>query len=62
MINEQSKTMIAKGAKVRITTTNGGETIAILDQNHRRTYDAVICRGNGWAVIPSFRITMIEAV
>ena len=54
--------MITKGTKVRITTTNGGDTIAVLLENHRFTYDAVIAVGASYAVIPSFRIKTITAI
>jgi hypothetical protein len=54
--------MIAKGTKVRITTINGGDTVATLIQNHYRTYDAVIGVNDGWAVISSWRIKSIEVV
>lgn len=53
---------ILKGATVTIKTTNGGELTARLLQNFRPTYDAVVEVAGGYAVIPSFRITTVEAV
>lgn len=54
--------MIAKGTTVRIRTVNGGEIVAVLIENHRHTYDAVIAVNNGYARIPSFRIISVEEV
>jgi hypothetical protein len=51
--------MITKGTTVTITTTNGGEITATLLHNHHLTYDAVIQLGNGYAVIPSYRIKTV---
>ena len=48
--------MIVKGTEVKISTTNGGEIVARLVENHRHTYDAVIEVPGGYARIPSFRI------
>jgi hypothetical protein len=53
--------MIKKGTIVRIKTTNGGDIVARLDQNYRRTYDAVIESGNGYTIILADRITSVEA-
>jgi hypothetical protein len=47
--------MIANGTKVRVTTTNGGEVVAILLETYRPTYDVVIDI-NGWVRINGFRI------
>jgi hypothetical protein len=54
--------MITKGTLIHLTTTNGGEITATLDQNHYPTYDAVICVTGGYAVIPSHRIKTIRVV
>lgn len=54
--------MIPKGTTVRVRTTNGGEVTAPLDQNHRHTYDAIIVIGDGYRVIPSWRIESVEPV
>jgi hypothetical protein len=54
--------MITKGTVVRIKTTNGGDITAMLVQNHRLTYDAVIASGNGYAIIQGWRIESIQPV
>jgi hypothetical protein len=54
--------MITKGTKVRITTNNGGDITAILLENHRFTYDALIdVNGHAFRIIQS-RIKTINPV
>lgn len=52
--------IIPKGTTVRVRTTNGGEKIATLAHDYRRTYDVVIDVGGQVIVIPSFRTTTVE--
>lgn len=52
--------IIPKGTQVRVRTTNGGDIVAALLQHHRRTYDAVLASGNGYAIIPAWRIVSVE--
>jgi len=54
--------MITKGIAVRIKTSNGGDTVSVLLENYRPTYDAVIAWGNNYAIIARERITFIEPV
>ena len=54
--------MITKGIAVRIKTSNGGDTVAVLLENYRPTYDAVIVWGNSYAIIARERITSVEPV
>jgi hypothetical protein len=53
--------MISKGTLVRVQTTNGGDVIAELLENHRPTYDVVIDL-SGPVIIPAFRITSVEPI
>ncbi|MCA6108136.1 hypothetical protein [Bradyrhizobium cenepequi] len=53
---------IAKGAIVKIKTTNGGETTAKLLFDYRRTYDAVLSIGDEPAIIPAYRIKSVETL
>lgn len=54
--------LIPKGTLVRITTINGGEAICHLEEDHRRTYDAVVVTPMGYGIIPGYRIATIDPV
>jgi hypothetical protein len=53
--------MISKGTLVRVRTTNGGDGIAELLENHRPTYDVVIDM-RGPVIIPASRIVSVEII
>lgn len=59
---------IKRGATVRLTTTNGGDTIAVLAANYVETYDAVLDQktldgtGSFRFIVPAYRIKTIEEV
>jgi hypothetical protein len=54
--------MLSKGTLVKIRTTNGGETVAVLVQNYRPTYDAVIEHFGHCVVISPWRLLSIERI
>ncbi|MBR0693638.1 hypothetical protein [Bradyrhizobium lablabi] len=54
--------MISKGTKVRITTTNGGDSVAVLLSDYRPTYCAVLDFNGACVVINAGRIKSIHAV
>lgn len=51
-----------KGTLVRVRTSNGGETVAALWFDYRRTYDASLNINGHCVVIPAFRLTTVEKV
>lgn len=51
-----------KGTVVRVRTTNGGDITAPLLERHYHTYDVVLDLGNGWVLIPNYRIVKVEEV
>lgn len=54
------RVMISRGTTVRVRTTNGGDTVAVLAENHYPTYDVVLADRDAWFIIPSFRVSSVE--
>lgn len=52
--------MLAKGTKVLVRTTNGGELVAQLALNYRPTYDAVLELNGRTVVISPWRLKSID--
>lgn len=52
---------IAKGAIVRVCTTNNGELTAQLYERYRPTYDVVLIHDGSAIVIPAIRLSSVEA-
>lgn len=55
--------MIPKGTMVRVTTTNGGDSVATLAEDYRPTFTAFLINEYGMAfTIDPYRLKTIEAV
>jgi hypothetical protein len=59
---ESTMVAIKKGTLVRVRTTNGGEVVASLLDNYRKTYDVVIDINGACVVICPTRIKSVEPV
>lgn len=55
-------TTIKKGTQVRLQTTNGGDTIAILLEDYVPTYRALLQGAGGWFSVGPERIKSIKPV